>query len=142
MTNPMTYLVTAYRYGDINDTYVVYAGADREKASSYAEREANNRGGKYGLEVAECIEGPEEMEFKPIRYIPSDMGEKAPALNHRPYIYMSLGMFAYAAAIERTVSVPDADKRYMVPLAVEPPDWLVRRAAQAKADLEYWHPTA
>lgn len=138
----MLYLVTAYRWGFREDPYPVYVGSVREEADVRAERESADRGGKYGLEVAECVDGPEEMKFTPVRYIPSAFEESAPRDNHVRDLHERLGSFAYMAATERCIMEPEESSTLLVTAPVEPPDWLLREVARLQARLDYWesHP--
>lgn len=63
------YVVTAYRWGSINEhSYVLTATADRAEAIAAAREERDGRGLKYGVEV---VEYPSE---ETVAYFPS-MGE-------------------------------------------------------------------
>lgn len=50
-----TYVVIAYRWNnDENHSYLVGAVPDKKTAIDIAEKEADDRGGKYGVRVYEC----------------------------------------------------------------------------------------
>ena len=76
------YIATAYRFGWTNaHTYPVYIGEDVVKAVALAQCEANDRGGKYGVQVVECTETLDEQQT--VAYYPSSYGEDEPYVNKR-----------------------------------------------------------
>lgn len=86
----MTYLATAYRFGWYNNhSYVVYCGNDYDRALELAEAEANDRGGKYGVDVRSYDdEGDWQML---LAYYPSSWGETKPYHNYRLDYFSRLG---------------------------------------------------
>jgi len=89
----MTYLVTAYRWGWLNNHhYVVYCGPDEDKAWNLAESECDDRGGKYGVAVQKYNEDSEdEWSGEIVAYYPSSWGEKMPSHNYRLDYFEHLG---------------------------------------------------
>lgn len=88
MTPPI-YLVIAYRFGWLNGHwYTVAASTVRETAEAYAQAECFSRGGKYGIEVVEMIEGQDD---KRVAYFASAWGEKEPTGNQRICLEHGLG---------------------------------------------------
>lgn len=89
----MTYLVTAFRWGWLNNhSYNVYCGQDFAKAFETAEEEADDRGGKYGVVVYRFDDeedGTQDQQL--IGYFPSSWGEKLPRHNYKLDLNDSLG---------------------------------------------------
>jgi hypothetical protein len=84
----ITYIVTAYRWGYLNDDMVIYASPSKDDCIDVAEAYADYRGGKYGCAVIECLgdihKGREgEGMGKRVFYTPSQLREKEPKYNHR-----------------------------------------------------------
>jgi hypothetical protein len=60
------YVVTAYRWGDLNEhSYVVTATLKKHRAIALAEEEQSRRGGKYECRVLEIENGMDCWETDP-----------------------------------------------------------------------------
>lgn len=84
----MTYITTAYRWGNVNESMTIYASESKQDCIDVAESYADYRGGKYGCAVIECtgdIQAGREGEGmgKRVFYTPSQIGEEKPKWNHR-----------------------------------------------------------
>jgi hypothetical protein len=107
----MLYLVTAYRYGNIEGAqYHVWAGTDPAEAERQAEQESWGRGQKYGCQVTRAVDMGATMRFEPVYYA-TTLGEDAPG----PDYQFHLGLRIHAAVAGGAVEVPpwlaDAVKR-------------------------------
>jgi hypothetical protein len=138
----MTYIVTAHRWDWLNaPMYHVWAGEDRAKAEEIASAEVIGRGDKYGCQVIECIETPEDMEFQRVAYFPSAYNEKAPYYSAYIDMHESLGRLVRDAVLRGNISIPDPDNPQVAKsVRVETPQWLVdevrRRMDVAKVEDE------
>jgi len=88
----ITYIVTAYRWGYLNDDMTIYASPSKDDCIDVAEAFADYRGGKYGCAVIECLgdihKGREgDGMGKRVFYTPSQSGEKEPKYNHRLNVF-------------------------------------------------------
>ncbi len=78
----MTILVTAYRWGWLNNhQYIVYCGDDEQLAEEMAEQECDDRGGKYGVAVRHYCEDGDYSRL--MSYHKSSWGENLPYHNYR-----------------------------------------------------------
>lgn len=132
-----TYLVTAYRWGDLNgsDHYFVYCGTDEDKALKLAEEERDDRGGKYGVQVVQFND--DGTEYKQVAYHPGllDDGD-APHHNTRYDMLASLGSSLEEAATRSTFEMhvhnPGEKGSYRIrPMKIKVPRWV--RAAYGRA---------
>lgn len=85
----MIYLVTAYRWGYLQESETIYASESREDCFAVAEAYPDWRGGKYGCGIFEVdtsnLEKAKEGDAVRdcIAYFPSIHGEFRPIYNHR-----------------------------------------------------------
>lgn len=102
------YIAIAYRYGWLNGHwYILAASTVRETAEAYAQSECFGRGGKYGIEVVEMIEGQDD---KRVAYFPSAWGEKEPTGNQRICLEHSFGTRLLSDIEERERKGEDVPK--------------------------------
>ena len=77
--NKLYYLAVAYRYGwDDESQYIVDVDEDEKKILYVAENEANDSGGKYGVEVVKIQGDVWDGSQESIAYFPSVYGEAKP----------------------------------------------------------------
>ena len=74
------FVAIAYRWGNIcNHNYLVTASNDRGAVVKAAQKEQENRGGKYGISVWSVSEpGDEKYHRKVVEHFPSCGGEPVP----------------------------------------------------------------
>lgn len=115
------YHVVAYRWGWTNSSqYTVYVGPSLRTARRRADRERDDRGGKYGVAV---YRWPGQ---KLVHYAPSDK-ERRPHHNYRIDMFQSLGHdFADLAEGRRWVSKPGHPGLLQLE-SVEPHPWAAQR---------------
>ena len=132
------YLATAYRWGNLNgDQYHVYGGADREKALELAEIEAQDRGGKYGVEVREFSE--DGIDSKAIGYFLSSMDDDTsdgPIYNHRIDFHERLGSFVSQYASGKVLLPDPHDEHVMKYTEVTPDPIVVAEVQRQRAVME------
>ena len=84
----MTYLVTAYRWGWLNDhSYVVYCGPSYNEATALAEEACEDRCGKYGVVVEQYTNRKSTISS----YFSSLYEENAPLHNYNLDYFHKLG---------------------------------------------------
>ena len=129
----MTYLVTAFRWGWLNNhSYNLYCGSDFRKAFETAEEEAEDRAGKYGVVVHRFDDGENgEQDQELIGYFPSSWGEKLPYHNYKLDYYSTLGhmMEEYADGIFYEVQEGGS---VLQKTAIEPDPRIVDRVRKRK----------
>ena len=85
----MSYIVTAYRWGYLQESDTIYASDSREDCMAVAESYPDWRGGKYGCAVYGINTGDIEKAKQGeavrdcIAYFPSLYRESEPTYNHR-----------------------------------------------------------
>ena len=84
----MNYIVTAYRWGDINEQFPLFSSQCEADCIKVAEHYPEWRGGKYGCAVMsvpnsiqKAMEGDCDMQI--IHYFSSMLGESRPTYTHR-----------------------------------------------------------
>jgi hypothetical protein len=141
-----TYVAIAYRWGDSNGHwYIAAAGPERSAVEAAAEKECDDRGGKYGIAVYE------EPSSERLAYFPSSFGEPSPTFNHRIGLIAALGHDALSAAEEGKAWLPAPNRngrlRTLTCQDVDVPQWLRdrldhhRRVERAWADAKERHGT-
>lgn len=127
------YLVTAYRWGYLNGhQYYVYCGLDKDKAVELADKEADDRGGKYGCAVWEF--NAEGEDYVLVHHAPSTYREVRPIHNDRLDMFERLGHVLYNFS-RGNVSLPDPNspvKGAMKPVKVDPPQWVIDEVKRAE----------
>jgi hypothetical protein len=131
----MLYIVTAHRWGWLNDgMYHVWAGDDQAKAEEIASAEVIGRGDKYGCQVLRCVEAEEGMEFERVAYFPSGYGEKVPYYSPHIAMHEDLGRLVRDAVTRGSINIADPDNPiYSKSVSVEVPQWLVDQVTRRLA---------
>jgi hypothetical protein len=136
-----TFLAMAYRWGDLNEHhYVIYVGADEQKAVACAQAEENDRGGKYGCVVWGYADAGAEQAVRKVAWFPGTRGGKGgPAMNYRLEMYQTLG-HAFHDYAKGTIWLPEdspdrEDKngdpvKILKPHKADPPQWVIDRVEQ------------
>lgn len=100
MSDPI-FIIKAYRWGWLNDhQYDVAVCTDEGRACELAREEADDRGGKYGVQVV-CWNG--ETSSRPVAYFASSYGESEPRHNWRINMFESLGQDVHWVARQQKV---------------------------------------
>jgi hypothetical protein len=119
------FVVVAHRWGWINSNWYLVGGCTRRMdAVDMAGREADDRGGKYGVAVYRlaCDENAGSVLEA---YFPSLYEEERPVRNTRIDIFQRLGLKAFFAVETGIAHLPDRNNATVLratPVAV--PDWL------------------
>lgn len=127
-----TYLVTAYRWGWSNGhNYIVYCGTSYRDAEDSAEKECDDRGGKYGVQVSEWC-GEEHIADH--GYYSSLYGEKHLTRNWKLDYINSLGHMM-GEYVNGYVSEKTDDNR-LAYVSIQPDPRIVSRVNQYKEQYE------
>lgn len=96
------YVVVAYRWGWTNNSfYFVWGGTDEDEAIAAAEKECEDRGGKYGVTVFRLSGDVEEV----VQHCPSSYGEKEPYINQRIELFDKIGQRVVSTLEDGLLSV-------------------------------------
>ena len=133
------YTVVAFRFGWTNaHRYDVAVTPSKSEALAIAEDEANDRGGKYGVQV---LEWASSRSAKPIAYYSSSYGEDAPAENLRYQVFHRLGQDVHRAVTEGVVWAPSPEGTKGAPCLAElgekPPQWLLELLLRHERDCRF-----
>ena len=90
----MTYIVIAYRWGNLNEQMTLFASQSESDCAEVAEYYTDYRGGKYGCAVMSVLDDLKQAMkgdciMKTLHYFPSMQGESRPTYNHRCDVFNS-----------------------------------------------------